>query len=188
MLLMALAVLSSTTSARHVLQAPAATMNAPVLESGPAATPAPPAAADATSSNTTFPTLEAALKAANLTTLAAAVHAAGLAPNATESVTILAPTNKAFEKRLLEDLQMTPQQLLQNQTVLVEVGALAGRDWHFVANVAQHGTDMYMPDQQQTASCSNCRAAVSSSAATRMSTGYSSCCTPHACTAQPTHV
>jgi uncharacterized surface protein with fasciclin (FAS1) repeats len=131
-LLIALAVQGHVASARHVLQAP---MNAAVLEAGPAATPAAPAAsteaapapANTTSSNTTYPTLAAALEAANLTTLAAAVQTAGLAPNATENVTILAPTNRAFERRLLEDLQMTPQQLLQNQTILVEVGVLARR-------------------------------------------------------------
>jgi uncharacterized surface protein with fasciclin (FAS1) repeats len=128
-LVVALAVLSHVAAARHMLQAPGA-MNTPVLEAGPAATPAAPAAsteaapapANTTSSNTTFPTLAAALQAENLTTLAAAVQAAGLAPNATENVTILAPTNRAFERRLLEDLQLTPQQLLQNRTILVEVG------------------------------------------------------------------
>jgi uncharacterized surface protein with fasciclin (FAS1) repeats len=122
---------SHVASARHVLQAPAATMNPPVLESGPAASPAAPAAtavppaainSNAGSSNKKFPTLEAALAAANLTTLAAAVQAAGLAPNTTENVTILAPNNKAFERRLLKDLQMTPQQFLQNKTLVLEVG------------------------------------------------------------------
>jgi uncharacterized surface protein with fasciclin (FAS1) repeats len=133
-LVVCLAVQGHIASARHVLQAPATTMNAPVLEAGPAATPAAPAPSTAapagtnqTSSNTTFPTLAAALEASNLTTLAAAVQAAGLAPNATENVTILAPTNRAFERRLPEDLQMTPQQLLQNQTLMVEVGVLESR-------------------------------------------------------------
>uniref|UniRef100_A0A383VMY1 FAS1 domain-containing protein n=1 Tax=Tetradesmus obliquus TaxID=3088 RepID=A0A383VMY1_TETOB len=126
-------------------------MNPPVLESGPATTSAAPAGANAaganaagtnatgtnaaganaagnnaaeaksTLSNTTYPTLEAALTAANVTTLAAAVQAAGLPANATGNVTILAPTNKAFTQRLQKDLQMTPQQLLQNKTLLVEV-------------------------------------------------------------------
>lgn len=145
-ILAAVLALSQVSCARHILQAPAAGMNPPVLESGPATTSAPATGANAaaanaagtnatgeiaagnnaavaksTLSNTTYPTLEAALTAANLTTLAAAVQAAGLPANATENVTILAPTNKAFTQRLQKDLQMTPQQLLQNKTLLVEV-------------------------------------------------------------------
>jgi hypothetical protein len=135
-----LAVQSHIVFSRQVLQAPVATMNPPVLESGltasspaPAANTAAPAAA-----NTTYPTLEAALNAANLTTLAAAIQAAGLPSNTTENVTILAPNNRAFERRLQEDLQLTPQQLLQNKTLLVEVGVrtlcLVGRKWLDISN------------------------------------------------------
>lgn len=112
--------------ARQLSQAAPQSMNQPISEAG--ITAAAPAGITA---GAKFPTFADALATAknstNLSTFAAAATAAesalaasGEAPS-TAAWTFLAPTNKAFTKRLKQDLQITPEQLLQNKTLLVEV-------------------------------------------------------------------
>jgi uncharacterized surface protein with fasciclin (FAS1) repeats len=82
----------------------------------PAKTKAPPS----------YPSLSSAVTAAaaapQLTTLIAAVKAAGVAGALTSNTTwtILAPTNKAFEKRLAK-LNVTADALLKNKELLIKI-------------------------------------------------------------------
>eukprot|EP00879_Flechtneria_rotunda_P001860 GHRR01002031.1.p1 GENE.GHRR01002031.1~~GHRR01002031.1.p1 ORF type:complete len:233 (+),score=76.21 GHRR01002031.1:89-787(+) len=61
--------------------------------------------------------------ASNISTLMAAIKAADVASAIDDSTawTILAPTNEAFESRLEEDLGISPNELLQNRTLLATV-------------------------------------------------------------------